>query len=86
MANSIATTIIEIFIPAGKLGIVIDASPENGCAYVSEILDGCPIRNEMKAKVGDKIIKVDDEDVFNMKAIFVRSKADYHFGLFPIQY
>lgn len=60
---------IEIFAPAGKLGVVVDSPPEGGSAYVSDIKEESPIRGEIR--LGDRLISVDDEDVSKLKAIHV---------------
>ena len=63
-------TYLEIIAPPGKLGVVVDSPPEGGKpAYVSDIKQECPIKTRIK--LGDKIMKVDDEDVSSMKAIHV---------------
>jgi len=64
--------IFEIIAPPGKLGIVVDSPPEGGCAFVSDIKQECPIKTRIK--LGDKLIKVDDEDVSTLKAVHVSSK------------
>ena len=65
--------IFEIIAPPGKLGIVVDSPPEGGCAFVSDIKQECPIKTRIK--MGDKLIKVDDEDVSTLKAVHVSSKC-----------
>ncbi|KAL7439048.1 hypothetical protein ACHAXH_004428 [Discostella pseudostelligera] len=51
------------------MGVVVASNPGSGLAYVSEIKDSCPIRDEIK--VGDQILEVDGEDVSKMKAIHI---------------
>jgi hypothetical protein len=60
--------VLEIFAPAGKLGVVID-TPNSGAPVVYNIKDTCPIAD--KLRIGDKLIAVDDEDVTSMTAIKV---------------
>jgi hypothetical protein len=59
---------IEIYAPAGKLGVVID-TPDTGAPVLHNIKDTCPIAD--KLRVGDKLIAVDDEDVRSMTAVKV---------------
>lgn len=59
---------IDIFAPAGKLGVVID-TPDDGAPVVHAIKDSSVVAN--KLRVGDKLIAVDDEDVRAMTAIKV---------------
>jgi hypothetical protein len=60
--------VIEIFAPAGKLGVVID-TPDSGAPVLHRIKDTCPIAD--KLRIGDKLIAVDDEDVRSMTAVKV---------------
>jgi len=60
--------ILEVFAPAGKLGVVID-TPNNGVPMVHNIKESCPIKDQLQ--VGDRLIAVDDEDVRNMTAVMV---------------
>jgi hypothetical protein len=60
--------VLEIFAPAGKLGVVID-TPNSGAPVVYNIKDTCPIAD--KLRIGDKLIAVDDEDVTSMTAVKV---------------
>ena len=60
--------ILEVFAPAGKLGVVID-TPNNGVPVVYNIKESCPIKDQLQ--VGDRLIAVDDEDVRNMTAVMV---------------
>ena len=62
-------TRIAIVAPAGKLGVIVASNPGSGLAYVSEINDFSPIKNEIR--VGDQILEVDGEDVSKMKAIHI---------------
>lgn len=61
--------VIEIFAPAGKLGVVIDTPANQGAPVVYNIKDTCPIAD--KLRVGDKLIAVDDEDVTSFTAVKV---------------
>jgi membrane-associated protease RseP (regulator of RpoE activity) len=60
--------LIDIYAPAGKLGVVID-TPDDGAPVVHAIKDSSPIAD--KLQVGDKLVAVDDEDVRTMTAIKV---------------
>jgi C-terminal processing protease CtpA/Prc len=60
--------LIEIFAPAGKLGVVID-TPDDGAPVVHAVKDSSVISD--KIRVGDKLIAVDDESVTQMTAIRV---------------
>lgn len=60
---------LEIYAPAGKLGLVIDTSEEASTPFVHAIKDTCPIRNDIY--VGDKLIAVDDVDVRDMSSMEV---------------
>lgn len=61
--------VIEIFAPAGKLGVVIDTPANEGAPVVYNIKDTCPIAD--KLRIGDKLIAVDDEDVTSFTAVKV---------------
>jgi C-terminal processing protease CtpA/Prc len=60
--------VIEIYAPAGKLGVVID-TPNTGAPILHRIKETCPIAD--KLQVGDRLIAVDDEDVRSMTAVKV---------------
>jgi hypothetical protein len=60
--------VLEIYAPAGKLGVVID-TPDTGAPVLHRIKDTCPIADLLQ--VGDKLIAVDDEDVRSMTAVRV---------------
>ncbi|KAL3806021.1 hypothetical protein ACHAXA_000799 [Cyclostephanos tholiformis] len=60
--------ILEVYAPAGKLGVVID-TPNDGAPVVHAVKDSSPIAD--KIKVGDKLVAVDDEDTRTMTAIRV---------------
>ncbi|KAL3806020.1 hypothetical protein ACHAXA_000798 [Cyclostephanos tholiformis] len=60
--------ILEVYAPAGKLGMVID-TPNDGAPVVHAVKDSSPIAD--KIKVGDKLVAVDDEDIRTMMAIRV---------------
>jgi C-terminal processing protease CtpA/Prc len=62
-------TRITIVAPAGKLGVIVATNPGSGLAYVSEIKESSPIKDEIR--VGDQILEVDGEDVSKMKAIHI---------------
>lgn len=59
---------IDVYAPAGKLGVVID-TPNNGAPIVHAVKESSPIAD--KIQVGDKLVAVDDEDVRTMTAIQV---------------
>jgi PDZ domain len=60
--------VIVVEAPAGKLGVVID-TPDDGAPVVHAVKDTSVIADQIR--VGDKLIKVDDEDVRSMTAIKV---------------
>ena len=60
---------IEIYAPAGKLGVVIDTPMSSSTPIVHAIKDTCPIKNEIY--VGDKLVAVDDVDVRDYQAVDV---------------
>ena len=60
---------IEIYAPAGKLGVVIDTPMSSSTPIVHAIKDTCPIKNEIY--VGDKLVAVDDVDVREYQAVDV---------------
>eukprot|EP00573_Skeletonema_grethae_P001553 CAMPEP_0201689906 /NCGR_PEP_ID=MMETSP0578-20130828/3432_1 /ASSEMBLY_ACC=CAM_ASM_000663 /TAXON_ID=267565 /ORGANISM="Skeletonema grethea, Strain CCMP 1804" /LENGTH=669 /DNA_ID=CAMNT_0048174709 /DNA_START=159 /DNA_END=2168 /DNA_ORIENTATION=+ len=60
--------VIDIFAPAGKLGVVID-TPNDDAPVVHAVKDTSPIATQVR--VGDKLVAVDDEDVRAMTAIKV---------------
>ena len=64
-----ATTnvLMDVIVPPGKLGIVVETPPQGGCAYVCKIKDSCPVRDDVRLE--DRIIAVDDEDVQTMNAV-----------------
>jgi len=59
---------LDIYAPAGKLGVVID-TPDDGAPVVHAVKDSSVIGD--KIRVGDKLVAVDDEDVRSMTAIKV---------------
>jgi C-terminal processing protease CtpA/Prc len=59
---------IEIFAPAGKLGIVID-TPNGGVPMVHAIKESSVLID--RVKVGDKLVMVDGIDTTTMSAIKV---------------
>lgn len=60
--------VIDVYAPAGKLGVVID-TPDEGPPCVFAIKESSVVAD--KLKVGDKLVCVDDEDVRSMTAIKV---------------
>ena len=64
--------LIDIYVPAGKLGVVID-TPDDGAPVVHAIKESSVIAFIAdKLQVGDKLVAVDDEqDVRTMTAIKV---------------
>ena len=60
--------VIDVFAPAGKLGVVID-TPNDDAPVVHAVKDASPISDQVR--VGDKLVAVDDEDVRAMTAIKV---------------
>jgi hypothetical protein len=59
------TELIDIYAPAGKLGVVIETA-DNGAPYVHGIKECSVIRDKLQE--GDILVAVDDEDVRTMKA------------------
>jgi len=59
-------TKIVIIAPPGKLGVVVD-SEDGGLAYVSNIKDTSPMKDEIK--LGDKVLAIDGEDVSTKTAV-----------------
>ncbi|GAX09588.1 hypothetical protein FisN_38Lh009 [Fistulifera solaris] len=68
-----STRVVEIVAPAGKLGVVLDASddPEDpiGCPVVHTVKENSPLIGQLQ--VGDKLIALDDDDVRGMTAMQV---------------
>ncbi|KAL3823041.1 hypothetical protein ACHAXA_005229 [Cyclostephanos tholiformis] len=62
-----SNVLLDVIIPSGKLGIVLDTPPQGGCAYVCKIKDFCPVRDLIRLE--DRIIAVDDEDVQTINAV-----------------
>jgi hypothetical protein len=60
--------VIDVYAPAGKLGVVID-TPNDDAPVVHAVKDSSPIADQVR--VGDKLVAVDDEDVRTMTAIKV---------------
>jgi hypothetical protein len=67
-APNVREELIDVYAPAGKLGVVID-TPDDGAPVVHAIKDSSVIAD--KLLVGDKLVAVDDEDVRTMTAIKV---------------
>lgn len=59
---------LNIYAPAGKLGVVID-TPNEGAPVVHAVKETSIIAG--KIQVGDKLVAVDDDDVRTMTAIKV---------------
>ena len=57
----------HVIAPAGKLGVVVDTSPQRGPAYVADLREDSPLLG--KVRLGDKIIAIDDEDVQQLSSI-----------------
>lgn len=66
ISGATSTVVLNILAPPGKLGVIVDNPPQGGCAYVVEIRESCPIRDEIHTE--DRIIAVDDKDVQRMSA------------------
>lgn len=63
---------IVVVAPPGKLGVVIDSSSEDGgdgMPMIHAVKDSSPVVG--KLQVGDRVIAVDDEDVYDLSAIMV---------------
>jgi hypothetical protein len=60
--------VFTIIIPAGKIGCIIDTSPQRG-PYICQIHEFSPLRDDIQ--VGDRLLAVDDDDVRGMSAIGV---------------
>ena len=59
--------LIEIYAPAGKLGVVLeDSVADDGPPLVHNLRDASVLKNALLA--GDRIIALDDDDVRNMSA------------------
>lgn len=57
---------IDILVPPGKLGIIID-TPDDGPPVIHAIKETSVIRDMIRR--GDKLLAIDDEDVREMTAI-----------------
>ncbi|KAL7572759.1 hypothetical protein ACA910_009023 [Epithemia clementina (nom. ined.)] len=64
----IQTKTFEVDAPAGKLGVVID-TPDNGPPVVHAVKDSSVLLDQLQ--VGDKLLKVDGDDVTTMTAVKV---------------
>jgi len=60
---------LQVLVPAGKLGVVVDTPPTGGPAYICEVKDISPILGQVRLE--DKILAVDDVDVQRMSAVNV---------------
>ncbi|KAL3763041.1 hypothetical protein ACHAW5_000438 [Stephanodiscus triporus] len=58
--------IVQIFAPAGKLGVEVDTPESGGPAYVSSISDNSPLLGRIF--LGDRIVAVDNMDVQSLVA------------------
>lgn len=67
--SSAKEAMVELFAPAGILGLVIDAPASSTSPIVHAIKDTCPIKTQVY--VGDKLVAVDDVDVRGMSAVEV---------------
>lgn len=67
--SSMKEEILELYAPAGILGLVIDAPSSSNSPLVHAVKDTCPIKDQVC--VGDKLVAVDDVDVRKMSAIEV---------------
>lgn len=56
----------EVSVPAGKLGIIIDLSPESGEPVVRAMRPDSVLAN--KVKVGDRLLSLDGEGCTEMSA------------------
>ncbi|KAL3772916.1 hypothetical protein ACHAW5_005900 [Stephanodiscus triporus] len=63
--EDICEVILDVYAPAGKLGVIID-TPDDGAPMIHAIKDDSPIVD--RVRVGDKLVAVDDEDVRPMTA------------------
>ncbi|KAL3810275.1 hypothetical protein ACHAXA_008643, partial [Cyclostephanos tholiformis] len=66
--EDIREIIIDVYAPAGKLGVVID-TPNDSAPTIHAVKETSPIVD--KVRVGDKLVAVDDEDVRAMTAMKV---------------
>lgn len=60
---------VELYAPAGILGLVIDAPASSTSPVVHAIKETCPIKTQVY--VGDKLVAVDEVDVRGMSAVEV---------------
>ena len=67
--SSTKEVMVELYAPAGILGLVIDAPATSTSPIVHAIKDTCPIKTQVY--VGDKLVAVDDVDVRGMSAVEV---------------
>jgi len=73
--TSIKEVMVELYAPAGILGLVIDAPAHSPSPIIHAIKDTCPIKKQVY--VGDKLVAVDDVDVRGMSA----TEVSYLIGL-----
>ncbi len=66
--NEFEGELIDVILPAGKLGIVID-TPDNGLPVIHAVKRTSTVRDQLR--VGDKLLAIDDEDIRNKTAFHV---------------
>lgn len=67
--SSTKEVMVELYAPAGILGLVIDAPASSTSPIVHAIKESCPIKTQVY--VGDKLVAVDEVDVRGMSAVEV---------------
>lgn len=67
--SSVEVDVIDVLIPPGKLGVIIDTPDDSGPPILYAIKDTSCVAHVLK--VGDKLIAVDGEDVRGASAIRV---------------
>jgi len=60
---------MEVYAPAGKLGVVLDTADGDGCPVVFAVKETSVLASQVL--VGDKLIAVDHEDVSHQAEIKV---------------
>lgn len=66
--DSIQGELMDVFVPPGKLGIIIN-TPDEGPPVIHIVKETSAVLDQIR--VGDKLIAIDDEDVENMTAVQV---------------
>ncbi|GAX09248.1 hypothetical protein FisN_17Lh284 [Fistulifera solaris] len=66
--NEFEGELIDVILPAGKLGIVID-TPDNGLPVIHAVKRTSAVRDQLR--VGDKLLAIDDEDIRDKTAFHV---------------